>query len=431
MNFEMKCGKETMAFDYPDENVLAVLKTNPVQKLDCSQNEIIKQAIEHPIGCPSLKKMMKPGDTVAVVIPDITRNWQSSDVYMPVLIDALNAAGINDEDILIISATGTHREQTREEHIACIGEDLYKRIKIVDHVCTDTEHLTSMGTTSHGTPVELDSRAIERDHIILTGGVVYHFLAGFGGGRKCIVPGIASRETIMKHHSLALNKGMGSGSNPNVCSGNISASNPFHMDMMEAAAMAQPCFILNVVVDTDFGILRCYAGDYIKAHQEACKLVDQLYGIELPCEADLSIATAGGFPKDINFYQTSKTFFNAIAATKKGGTMIVASACSEGLGDPDLAHIFCDFKTMGDREKAVREHFSIGGFIGFKAAEAAEHYHFILVTTMDEKYFANSHVHVTRSIKEAIALAYQLEGRTDLKAYIMPHGANTLPKIKR
>ena len=429
MKFSQQCGTRDLEFEYPDKHVLGVLESNPVELPGGTPEELIRRALDEPVGSPKLGEIVNPGETVAVIVPDITRAWQSIDVYTPVIIEELEKAGIRDEDITIISATGTHRRQSEEEHRKLVSDAVYDRIKVVDHVCTDADMHVQIGTTSRGTPVLIDRRAAEADRIILTGAVVYHFLAGFGGGRKMILPGISARETIMKNHSLALNPGMGSGSNPKVRSGNMNDTNPFHADMLEAAKMAHPDFLFNVVADSDFNIIKCFAGDFEKAHTEGAELVDRKDGVRLPCRSDVTIATAGGFPKDINFYQTSKTFFNTVAATKKGGTMIVVSACSEGLGDKDLEHILCDFDNMKDREKAVRDNFSIGGFVGFQAAEAAENFNFILVTEMDETPFASSKIHVVRDIEEALALTRSLTGSDELDAWIMPHGANTMPKI--
>ncbi len=167
------------------------------------------------------------------------------------------------------------------------------------------------------------------DKIILTGGVVYHFLAGFGGGRKSIVPGIAGRETINTNHNNALNKGLGSGSNPRACNGNMTEDNPFHSDLMECAAFAKPAYLLNVIVDDSYQIVGAFAGDWREAHAQAAKAVEKLDGVPVPRRAPLVIASAGGYPKDINLYQTSKTLSNALAAAAPGGTIVLLSQCRE------------------------------------------------------------------------------------------------------
>ena len=267
-----------------------------------------------------------------------------------------------------------------------------------------------MGTTSRGTPVWLDSYAMACDKIILTGGVVYHFLAGFGGGRKSIVPGIAGRETINTNHNNALNKGLGSGSNPRACNGNMTDSNPFHSDLMECAAFAKPAYLLNVVVDDNYQIVGAFAGDWREAHAAATKLVQQLDGVPIPRRTQLVIASAGGYPKDINLYQTSKTLSNALAAVAPGGTMILLSECREGFGDPDCEAQICNYDTMADREKDLRADFSIGGFVGFLFAETSENYHLILVTDLPRERFARTKIQVARTLDEALALAAACNG---------------------
>ena len=146
-----------------------------------------------------------------------------------------------------------------------------------------------MGETSRKTPVWLNRYAIEADKIILTGGVVYHFLAGYGGGRKSLVPGIAGKETINTNHCNALNPGFGEGINENVYSGNLSKLNPFHDDLEEAAAMAKPAYLLNVVANSDQQIIAAFAGDWIKAHKAATELVDSIDGVYVDERADLVI----------------------------------------------------------------------------------------------------------------------------------------------
>lgn len=187
----MKCGTEEFEVHLPEELIAAELEPNRVELPQRTPAEHIRWALDHPVDSAPLKELVKAGDKVCIVISDVTRRWQSPETYIPVLIAELESAGIRDEDMLIISATGTHRRQTPEEHMGLVTKEVYERIELVDHVCTDEENLSYVGTTSRGTPVWLDKRALACDKIILTGGVVYHFMAGFGGGRKSILPGIA------------------------------------------------------------------------------------------------------------------------------------------------------------------------------------------------------------------------------------------------
>lgn len=425
----MKCGQQEFEVHLPPELIAAELEPNRVELPQRTPAEHIRWALDHPIDSAPLKELVKAGNKVCLVISDVTRRWQSPETYIPLLVEELESAGVRDEDILIISATGTHRRQTPEEHAGLVTQAVYDRITLVDHVCTDEENLTYVGTTTRGTPVWLDKRALECDKIILTGGVVYHFMAGFGGGRKSILPGIAGRETIMKNHNLALNPGLGAGSNPEVRSANMNASNPVHADMVEACSMVSPAFLVNVVVNDDQQIIAAFAGNWITAHRAACDLVDRMYGVPAREKTPLVIASAGGFPKDLNFYQTIKTLSNALEVVEEGGTIILVTQSQEGFGNADTQRQIAGFNTMLEREKDLRENFSIGAFIGYLFAESAEKYHMIVVTGMDQSDFGTANIHAVRTLDEALDLSRRLNGK-DLQATLMPHGANTLPKFQ-
>lgn len=425
----MKYGKEEFAVTLPAEKIAAELEPNRVELPQRTVAEHIRYALAHPVDSAPLDQLVHAGETVCIVISDVTRRWQSPETYLPILIEELEKAGIRDEDMLILSATGTHRRQTREEHVGMVTEAVYDRIRVVDHQCEDTENLAYVGTTSFGTPVWLDKRALECDHIILTGGVVYHFMAGFGGGRKSILPGIAGRETIMKNHNLALNPGLGSGSHPEVRSANMTAANPVHADMMEACSMAAPTFLLNVVVNDEQKIIGAFAGNWVTAHRAACDLVDRLYGVPAHEKTPLVIASAGGYPKDLNFYQTIKTLCNALEVSQEGGTIILVTKSEEGFGNEDTRRLIADYPNMLEREKALRADFSIGAFIGYLFAQTGESRNLIAVTDIPQEQFGTARIHTVKTLDEALALSRSLNGGEDLRVTLLPHGANTLPKL--
>lgn len=426
----MKYGDREFSVDIGSSLIAAELHSNTVALPAKSALEHINEALDNPIGSPRLEEMLKPGQTVCIVVPDSTRLWQSPNVYVPAVVARLNKCGIRDADIRILTATGSHRPMSSEEHIAIVSEDIYNRIGVVDHKCRESADMVKAGVTSHGTEVWFNRLAMECDHIILTGGVVYHFLAGYGGGPKYLLPGIASYETIQRHHNLALNKGFGSGSNAAVRSANMENSNIFHTDLEEAALLAKPSFLLNVVVDDNYNIIKAVAGDMVQAHREACALVDAIDGVNVAERTPLVIASAGGAPKDINFYQTIKTLANALAVVSDGGTIIILSACTEGFGSPDTERQICDFDTMEAREKDLRENFSIGSYVGFLFAESAEKHNLIMVCSMAAADFAKTNIHTVTTLDDALALAKKLNGGKDMRATLLPHGANTLPKLQ-
>ena len=245
-----------------------------------------------------------------------------------------------------------------------------------------------------------------------------------------LLPGIAGYETIQRHHKQALNPGFGNGTNADVRSANMADTNIFHADIFEAAAMARPCFGLNVVVNDDYRIIKAFAGDWVQSHAAACRLVDSMEGVTIPERTPLVVASAGGYPKDINLYQTIKLLSNALSAVQPGGTMILLSRCSEGFGNPDVETQICAYSDMQAREKALRDTFSIGSYVGFLFAEAAEKHNLILVTDMDAALFGKTKMHVCHSLDEAVDKARHFLGNElVVLTMIMPHGASNLPML--
>lgn len=429
--YELKYGKTKFSVGLPESQIGEVVEANRVDLPRRTVREHIEHALDNPIGAGPLGEAVGPGDTVAILISDVTRKWQRQAEVLPVLVERLNALGIPDGDIRILSANGTHRAQTEEEHRTLLGP-LFGRFRLIDHDCDDRDHLTNMGTTTRGTPVWLNSYAMACDKLILTGGVVYHCLAGFGGGRKSVVPGIAGRETINTNHNNGLSAAFGGGSNPDARSGNMTDTNPFHADLEEAAAMAKPAYLLNVVMDSATGgVAAAFAGDWRKAHRAAAELVEKLDGVYVQSRRPLVLASAGGYPKDINLYQTVKTLCNALLMATPGGTLILLSECAEGFGDPDCEKQIAGYATMEERERALRADFSIGGFVGFLFAESAERYDLILVTSLPRERFGSVRLRVAATLDEALDIAGEINGGLEgLEAALMPHGANTLPKYR-
>ena len=193
--------------------------------------------------------------------------------------------------------------------------------------------------------------------------------------------------------------------------------------------MVNPAFLLNVVVNDQQEIIAAFAGNWVTAHRAACGLVDRMYGVPVKEKTPLVIASAGGYPKDLNFYQTIKTLSNALEVVEDRGTIILVTQSEEGFGSEDTQRQIAGFATMEERERDLRENFSIGAFIGYLFAESAEKYHVIAVTAMSQADFGTAKIHVVKTLDEALALSRQLNGGRDLRATLLPHGANTLPKF--
>lgn len=426
-NLELKYGREKVRFSMPEEDIIKVIDHNPF-KVDKTEKEVIKEAIENPICSAPLKELVHENEKVCIVIPDVTRAWQKVSTYLPYVLEEVKKGGVKDEDIVFLSSTGSHREQTEEEHKLLVGEEIYSKYKVIDHICTKKDDLVYCGKTSYNTPVSINRYAAEADHVILVGAIIYHFLVGYSGGKKAILPGISSYETIMANHALSFTGELGEGENKNVRAGNT-CENPIHLDMLEAASFVRPTFMFNAIMGSDGNIAAAVSGNYIKAHEAGRTYVDKVDGVEIKEKADLAIATAGGFPKDINFYQSSKTIVNSREAVKEGGSIIILSECSEGLGGDDgVRMMLTDFDNNLDREKELRDNYSISKHTSYIACDTAEKFNLILVSNIDPQLMKNTKIRVVKTLDEALELVKKEKGE-HLRTYIMPHAANTLPKL--
>lgn len=425
---KMKYGRNEIYLTPPDLDYLGLVQSKTPTCGD-SEEQVILDALEKPIGSGKLREIVRPGERICIIISDITRAWQKMDLYLPYIVAELNEAGIEDHDISFLCATGSHRPQTEEEHRTLLGDKLYSRYSVKDHDCRKADELVTLGTTSFGTPVKVNRLAVECDHVILTGAIVFHDLAGWGGGKKSILPGISAYESIMANHALSLNPDQGKGINPLVRCGNA-FNNPVHMDMMEAAAFVNPSFLFNVIIDEHGNIGKAVAGDYIKAHEAGRKLVDEIDSAYIGEKADIVLVSAGGYPKDIDLYQASKALVNAKEAVRDGGYIILLAECIEGFGGEEVRLMLEGYCDNYSREKSVRESFTVAKYTGYLITEIAEHFKVILVSSIDPQRLKNSGMKAAGSLQEALDM---IASTADQKfsVYVMPLGASTLPRLCR
>ena len=377
----------------------------------------VRAALAKPIGGPPLREILRPGERVAVLVNDVTR-LVHSDVFLPVLIDEINACGIPDRDIFIVFALGLHRRQSREEQHRIVGEEVARRIALCDHDCRDRENLVRLGRTSRGNEVWINRRVYEADRVILTGEIIYHLIAGYGGGRKSLVPGVAGAQTITFNHQLLLD--------PN-CQPGILEGNPAHEDLLEACRMFEPDFLLNVVLSPAGGWVRVVAGDYDRAHRAGCETVDQMCRIPVGEPYDLVLASAGGFPLDIDLRQAHKGMENAARALHPGGVLIYFAECRDGTGSAALEEWVGKFSTPQQMEEQLRSGFIVGAHKAYWLARLGERFKILLVSKLPETLIRKCHLHPIAEPEIVLAEELHRLGAGARIAYI-PHAGITLPR---
>lgn len=428
MKINLLYGNQALPLELPDDRVKAVLEARPLPFAD-SEEELVRAAMAEPTDSAPLSELVNSGESACIIVGDMTRSWVRHDILLPVILGELNRGGIADRDIVIISATGDHREQSADEHKLLVGEEVYSRIKVIDHRARNRDELVFLGKTAYGTPVSINKTVCGADRVILTGGIVYHFLAGWGGGRKAILPGVAGYDTIMKNHSLAFYPEEGRGLNPHVCAGKIEG-NPCSDDMARGAALVSPDYLVNTIIDEEnHRIAYVVAGNYISAFRKGCELVSDHFGVKISEKSDLVIASCGGYPKDINFYQAYKTIYNASLALEKGGTLLLVSESREGIGSDHFFSVFTAYPDNPQREAALRSEYTIGGQMGYHSALVAEKNDILVLSDLPQEQVRKMGMIPVRSMADALSFAENKHGGLP-QACVMPHGSSTVPVLK-
>ena len=337
MKIKLAYGKEGIFVDVPDKNLAKILRMVEKSIIANPQEETKKQ-LYSPIGSPPLADLARGKKTACIVISDITRPVPNS-VILPPILEVLETSGIRREDIFILNGTGIHRPNEGDELITLLGPDIPKRYKIVNHRGRDLASHEYLGETpAYKAPIYVDKEYLKADFKIATGLIEPHFMAGFSGGRKAIMPGICAFETVKVLHGPAP---MG---DPKAVEGSIE-ENPLHHDMLYVARKAGVDFIVNVTLNEKREITGIFAGDLEKAHLEGVRSMRTQCVSTVSEPVDAVITTSAGFPLDLTFYQTVKGMTAVMPILKKGGVVIIASKCAEGIGSPEFTRLMLETKT--------------------------------------------------------------------------------------
>jgi nickel-dependent lactate racemase len=373
-------------------------------------------ALGNPIGTPPLQEIVNPGERAAIVVNDITR-LAHSDVFLPVLVDELNLAGIPDRNIVIVFALGIHRRHTAEEQRQIVGEDLARRISLIDHDAFDQSNLSFVGRTTYGNEIWVNRRVREAERVILTGEIIYHLIAGYSGGRKSLMPGVAGAATISFNHKFILDPR---------CRAGALDGNPAHEDMLEACRLFKPDFLLNVILNANGKLAGVVAGHYDQAHRAGCETVNEIHQAPFERPYDVVIASAGGFPFDIDLRQAHKGMENAARALRAGGTLLYFAECREGAGVGALSEWVERFSSSAEMVLALQSHFVVGGHKAYWIVRLGESMRVLLISELPETLVRNCHLVAVSDPAVALRRALEEAGPEARVAY-MPDASLTFP----
>jgi nickel-dependent lactate racemase len=383
----------------------------PQDELAC-----VRDALANPIDSPKLRERVRPGQRVVVVTSDVTRPCPSARL-LPLLLDELNHGGVGDEAITVVFGLGSHRAHTEEERRRLAGETVAGRVHCVDSDPGDVQYL---GRTRRGTPVTIFRTVLEADVRVCLGNIEYHYFAGYSGGAKAIVPGASGLDTIQQNHRMMVEPGARTGA---------LAGNPVREDIDEAGRMVGIDFVLNVLLDGSKRIVDAVAGHPEAAHREGCARLDGIGRSMVDRAADLVIASAGGYPKDIDLYQAQKALDNARQIVQPGGIILLVAECGEGMGNPVFEEWMGDPGGPDAVVARLRREFVLGGHKAAAIALAMQQADVYLVSEFALNVARSMGFHPFNCLDCALHTALKQLG-TCPTIVVMPEGASTLPGVR-
>ena len=415
MKISLNYGHNLMALDIPDENYMGTLNPKDTKEIEDPINEV-KSALANPIGSKKLKELVSSQDKVIILVSDISRPCPSYSLLPPIL-EELNEAGLSNDQITIVFGLGVHRKQTEEEKKKLVGEEVYNQVKCIDH---DIDNCVKIGITKRGNKVSIFKKILDANFIIATGNLEFHYFAGFSGGAKAIAPGVCSRNTIANNHKHFLE--------PGAKAGRIQG-NPIREEIEEIGEMIGVDFMVNAVLNSHKKVVKVVAGEITKAHREGTKYVNDMFRVEIDALADIVLTSPGGYPKDIDLYQTHKAMENASLAVKKGGIVIVAGECRDGLGEGKFAQALDGKLSPQELIEELKKNFILGRHKASRVAKIHLDSEIYLVSNLPTEIKSKLFIKNFNSLEEAFYQALKVKGEK-AKVLVIPYGGSTLPDLK-
>ena len=386
-----------------------------------SERLLIRQALEHPFGSPRLCELAKGKKNVVIITSDHTRPVPSH-IIIPELLKEIRT-GNPKAEVHILIATGCHRAPTPEEMLSKFGKELIENEIFIAHDC-DRSEMIELEALPSGGKLILNKMAVHADLLVSDGFVEPHFFAGFSGGRKSVLPGVAARSTVMYNHN-------GTFINSPYARQGVLDKNPLHQDMLFAAHMAKLAFIYNVVLGKEKNILFAVAGNAEDAHQKACDYVSDAFAVK-PSMADIVITTNGGYPLDQNIYQAVKGMTGAEATVKEKGVIIMLAKSEDGHGGQGFYDLFTgkkDYTAMHESfiktppEKTVPDQWQaqILTRIMLKASV-------IYISQAPDEVVENFGMIPAKDIHEALKMAEKILNNPDATITVIPDGVGVIIK---
>ncbi len=414
-------GQTHLEYEFDEKELVGVL-TSSIEKYvpEGDGHELVARALESPIGSQKLSELSRGKQKIVIIASDHTRPVPSK-IIIPQMLSEIRKGNPN-ADITILIATGCHRGTTKQELINKFGEKIVANEKIYVHDCDEKEKLLNIGVLPSGGQCEINKIAVESDLLIAEGFIEPHFFAGFSGGRKSVLPGIAGRSTVLANHCSEFI------AHTNSRTG-ILENNPIHEDMIWAAKQAKLAFIVNVVLNSEKQPIFAVAGDLEKAHKKGTDFISSLCGVKSVL-ADIVISTNGGYPLDQNVYQSVKGMTAAEATVKKGGIIIMLAKANDGIGGEHFYHQLADEpdmnKTMDIFLSRSRNETETDQWMSQILLRILMKAKVIYVSSLDPEIVKKMHMIPASTLSEAINLAKKILVKDNATITAIPDGVSVV-----
>ena len=420
MKFSLPYGSLRKDLSLEDKYVTSIVSPPRLPNVD--EVERLSSAIEHPIGSPGLKSFLSGARDVTIVVPDKTRRGRVN-IVLPFLIERLVESGVEEEAITIIFANGAHAKQSEEEKRNILGDEIYFSFRIEEH---DAYHgnFVDVGATHFGTEVRLNAVVAHAHRVIAIGPIVHHYFAGFGGGPKLLMPGVAAYQSILQNHRRTLTP---EGNFQPNCEVGALDGNPVAEDIADAVRFFPPTFFLGTIHDASGKIVDAVAGDILQAHRLGAKKVEQMNAAHLDEPADLVIASAGGYPKDLNFIQAHKAIHHAAKAVRDGGVLLIFAECREGIGSQSFLQWFN--MPIDEMKRHLFNEYTLHGHTALSLRTKAQRITIVLVSSLPDEVVESMGLVAARTPEKGLEEA-RSRLTNSFKAIILTDGSITVPRIK-
>ncbi|MDA8337193.1 MAG: nickel-dependent lactate racemase [Peptococcaceae bacterium] len=421
--FRLPYGRGHMTVRVPHSRLAGVLESRAHSYAPArGQSESVNFALDNAIGSPRLEDLAEGKRRIVVITSDHTRPVPSR-VTLPILLSRLRAKNPGAE-VTILIATAFHRPTTREEMALKFGEQIVGEENIVNHDCRDRDSLVQLGILPSGAELWLNRLAVEADLLVAEGFIEPHFFAGYSGGRKSVLPGVAGEKTVLANHCSQFIAS-------ELSRTGVIEGNPMHLDMVEAARRSGLAFILNVVINAEKEVINAFAGDPVLAHETGCRFVDSLARVPA-VPADIVVTTNGGYPLDQNIYQSVKGMTAAEASARENAVIIIVAACNDGHGGESFHRTFLEAADAGqvmDRIMATAQENTVADQWESQILARILMKHQVIVVTdqCDPALITGMKMIHAGTFGEALAMADRLKG-PEASITVIPDGVAVVVK---